>query len=260
MSHLKEKRRAIAQHSAQADEFADRYARLETSPYANCFAYSRLRLDAWLERMLPARGDGLRLLDVGCGTGHHLARLRAHGFEVAGVDGSPEMIAHARENNPGARIERADVESIPFATGSFDLVVCVEVLRYLPDVRGCLAEIARVLKPGGVCLATAAPRWNLNGYWLVNRLASSLGLPGLVTLRQYFETSRSLRQACESAGFSRPEIHGVYLGPVNWVERLVPRMLPAVLRAWESVDVRLADRPLLRELSNMFLVRAVRRG
>ena len=170
------------------------------------------------------------------------------------------MISYARANNPNSTIERADVEAIPFDAASFDVVLCIEVLRYLPTLDACLSEIARVLRPGGVCFATAAPRFNLNGYWIVNRLASSVGVPDLVPLRQYFTTSRALRRACMAAGFERPTVAGVYLGPMNWIERLAPRRLPTVLRAWEPVDRRLANQPLLREVSNMFFVRAVRAG
>jgi len=54
------------------------------------------------------------------------------------------------------------------------------------------------------------------------------------------------------------DTHGVYLGPINWVERLAPRALPGVLRRWEPMDARLADRPLVRDLSGMLLVHAIR--
>jgi hypothetical protein len=67
-----------------------------------------------------------------------------------------------------------------------------------------------------------------------------------------------LRRTFLAVGFIDVAVHGVYFGPVNWVERLAPRMLRPTLRWWERWDRRLADRPLLRELSNMFLVRAVR--
>jgi hypothetical protein len=60
------------------------------------------------------------------------------------------------------------------------------------------------------------------------------------------------------AGLVDVTVHGVYLGPHIWVERLAPRILPRVLAAWEPVDAALADRPILRDLSNMYLVRAVR--
>ena len=115
-----------------------------------------------------------------------------------------------------------------------------------------------MLKPGGLCLATATPVLNLNGYWLINRLASRFRMRGFTSLKQFFSTSGRLRRDFEAAGFRQPKVHGVYLGPVNWVERLAPRLTPAFLRAWERIDSPLADRVLVRELSNMFLVEAVR--
>ena len=253
------KRRAIALHSQAAPEFAQRYSELAADPYGSCFSYSRHRLQVAMEPILPERGEGLRLLDVGCGTGHHLAQLRQRGFDVSGVDGSEEMITLARDNNPGVPVRQGDVEALPFDSGTFDVVLCIEVLRYLPGLSGCLSEMARVLKPGGICLATATPLLNLNGYWLVNRLASKWGVPGFVNLEQSFCTLRGLRREFEAAGFVRSQIHGVYFGPVNWVERLAPPVLPAFLRRWERLDSLLADRPLFRQLSNMFLVHAARR-
>lgn len=253
-----QKQFAIDQHSSQAGQFAERYRDLSADVYGSCFTYSRRRLDSLLERFLPARGAGLSLLDVGCGTGYHMASLRARGFNVAGIDGSEEMLEHARINNPGAEIRQADVEAIPFPDSSFDFVLCIEVLRYLPDSAACIREMARVLKPGGVCLATATPVFNLNGYWLVNRIASAVKVGDLVRLKQFFTTSSRLRREFAEAGFEKTAAHGVYIGPVNWVERLMPSALPRALRAWEKADAALADRAILRELSNMFLLHAVR--
>ncbi len=255
-----QKESALAEHSRRAAEFAERYSRLSADPYESCFAYSRHRLQKAMERLLPERGEDLRLLDVGCGTGHHLARLRQQGFKVDGVDGSHEMVSLARANNPGVVIRQGDVEALPFPSRGFDVVLCVEVLRYLPGLSGCLREMARVLKPDGVCLATATPVLNLNGYWLINRLASRFGMLGLSRLRQAFFTSTRLRREFKAAGFERPQVHGVYFGPVNWVERLAPGAAPGFLRGWERLDAMVADRAGFRELSNMFLVHAVRGG
>ncbi|MEK6320329.1 MAG: class I SAM-dependent methyltransferase [Acidobacteriota bacterium] len=253
-----QKQLAIDQHSEQAAQFAERYRELNENAYRSCFAYSRKRLAGLLDSYLPLQGNGLRLLDVGCGTGHHMVSLREQGFKVAGVDGSAEMLDQARANNPGSEIRQADVESIPFDDASFDFVLCIEVLRYLPDSEPCIREMARVLKPGGVCLATAAPVLNLNGYWLVNRLANLIRVGDLVRLKQFFATSGGLRRQFVEAGFVQPKVSGVYLGPVNWVERLAPRLLPRMLKAWEPMDAALSDRLLIREFSNMFLVHAVK--
>jgi ubiquinone/menaquinone biosynthesis C-methylase UbiE len=253
-----DKQAAIDQHSVQADQFAGRYRSLETEPYRNCFNYSRHQLERVLAKYLPADGSGLSLLDVGCGTGHHLARLRERGYNVAGVDGSAEMLEHARRNNPGCELRAGDVDALPFEDNRFDVTLCVEVLRYLADPQKCVNEMARVLRPGGVCITTAAPLLSLNGYWLVNRLAGALPVKNLVRLRQYFTTMGRLRRQFRAAGFRDVVIEGVYYGPINWMERLCPGLLPRCLRAWERVDTRLSEGRVLRELSNMFLVRAVK--
>jgi ubiquinone/menaquinone biosynthesis C-methylase UbiE len=251
--------RAIEVHSRQAAEFDARYERLARDPYESCFAYSRMRLDALLARYIPARGDGRRLLDVGVGTGHHLAQLRARGYEGAGIDGSREMLEHAQAANPDAELRRADVSSLPLDDAQFDLVVCIEVLRYLEDAGPCISEMARVLKPGGRCIATATPMFNLNGYALVNRAAPLVPFVRLTHLKQFFTTSWRLRSQFDQAGFVDVRVHGVYIGPINWIERLFPRTLQRFLRRWEALDALLADRFLLRDLSNMFLVTGIRR-
>jgi ubiquinone/menaquinone biosynthesis C-methylase UbiE len=249
-------KRAVEVHSEQAGKFAARYG--QDDPYSSVFAYSRKRLDQLLDRYLPPTDQRLQLLDVGCGTGHQLARWRADGYEVAGVDGSDAMLAEARQNNPGVELKLADVQEIPFAGASFDRVTSIEVLRYLPDPTRSIEEMARVLRPGGVCLATAAPLLSVNGYALINRLALALPMANLTRLKQFFTTSRRLRQQFLDAGFSEVTIHGVYLGPLSWIERLGADRLSRFLRRWEPLDERLADRPVLRDLGNMLLVSAVR--
>lgn len=250
---------AITLHSKQAGKFASNYELQPTNALSNCFNYSRRRLDILLEGCFPIEGRGFRLLDVGCGTGHHMMRFCQRGFDVSAIDGSEKMLSYARANNPGTEILQADVEKIPFPDDSFDFVLCVEVLRYLPSYSKCIQEMARVLKPRGVCIATATPLFSLNGYWLVNRIASLWHVGDLVRLRQNFSTSWGLRREFRHAGFDAPEIHGVYFGPINWVERLLPGILPWFLKAWEPLDASLADLPVLREFTNMFLVKTVKK-
>ena len=250
--------RAVDVHSDQAGKFAAWYG--DASAYASCFAYSRRRLDRIMDGYLQPTDSAPSLLDVGCGTGHQLATWHARGYDVAGVDGSAAMLEHARKNNPDAELHESSVEQLPLEDARFDRVACIEVLRYLPDPTACIREMARVTKPGGVCLATAAPVLALNGYALVNRVAVALPVRGMTRLKQFFTTSARLRRQFAEAGFTDVRVYGVYLGPLIWVERLAPKALPRVLRSWERWDERLADRRVLRELSNMYLVRAVRGG
>jgi SAM-dependent methyltransferase len=248
---------AVEVHSRQAGEFAESYGALERDPYASCFTYSRMRLEQALEHHLPLTAGGMRAIDVGCGTGHHLKDLASRGFDAVGVDASVEMLEEARRANPTAELHRADIGSLPFADESFDLAICIEVLRYLPDPEPCIRELARVLRPGGTCLATAAPLLSINGYPLVNRLVLIAPVGDFTRLKQYFTTPSRLRRRFERAGFLHVDVHGVYTGPINWIERLAPRRLTPFLHRWEPLDRRLADRPSLRTFSNMLLVKAI---
>jgi ubiquinone/menaquinone biosynthesis C-methylase UbiE len=249
---------AIDVHSKRAGAFAANYDELTADPYKDCFTYSRKRLAVLLDKYLPAEGRGKKLLDVGCGPGIYMGDLRSRGYDVSGVDGSDEMLALARENNPGVDARKGRVEAIPFDSASFDVVLCIEVLRYLPDARRCIQEMGRVTKPGGSCIATAMPLFNSNGYWMVNQIVSRVPVGKLVPLKQFFTTSWGLKKDFVDAGFKDISIHGVYTGPVNWVNRLLPSRVGGFLRAWEPVDAKISDLPGARELANMFLIHAVR--
>ena len=90
-----------------------------------------------------------RALDAASGTGRHAARLVALGHQVEGVDVTPEMLARARVNVPGASFREADLRSIPSGDGAYDLVVCGLALAHLPELADAVAELSRVLAPGG---------------------------------------------------------------------------------------------------------------
>jgi len=90
-----------------------------------------------------------RALDAACGTGRHAARLAALGHEVTGVDLTPEMLALARARVPGARFIEADLRSIPASDGAYDLVVCGLALAHVQAPAETVAELGRVLTPGG---------------------------------------------------------------------------------------------------------------
>lgn len=112
-------------------------------------------LNAYYERpaMLRLVGavDQHRVLDVGCGSGALFAALRAKGAVVTGVDASRAMIELARQRlGEGADLVESDVSRpLPFADRTFDDVVASLVLHYLRDWTAPLAEMRRVLKPGG---------------------------------------------------------------------------------------------------------------
>jgi len=95
--------------------------------------------------------DGHRVLDAGCGSGPLSAALSAKGAIMTGFDSSPAMLEFARQRlGATADLYLADLSKpLPFADGSFDDVVSSLVLHYLEDWSAPLAELRRVLKPGG---------------------------------------------------------------------------------------------------------------
>lgn len=109
--------------------------------------------------------DGDRVLDCGCGMGFHLfalARLRR--LDLVGLDADPERLAWARRERVPGELVLGDAERLPFADESFDGVLMSEVLEHLPDDAGALAEVRRVLKPGGV-LAVSVPHARYPFWW-----------------------------------------------------------------------------------------------
>jgi SAM-dependent methyltransferase len=116
-----------------------------------------------------------RLLEVGPGTGRFAARCAAElGCEVVGADTSPAMVAATRE--AGIKAVQADVQDLPFADGSFDAAVAAWMLYHVPDVDRALAELARVLRPGGRLVAVTNSRDHLAVMWQLvggRRLESS---------------------------------------------------------------------------------------
>ena len=90
-----------------------------------------------------------RVVDVGCGEGRVDRDLKAIGYEVVGVDGSPTMIAAAREADPDGEYLVADAATLPLPDGSADVVVAFMSPHDMDDLDGALREMARVLVPGG---------------------------------------------------------------------------------------------------------------
>lgn len=249
-----QKQLAIETHSEQAELFTNRYEVINQNPYQNSFVYSRKRLNEWLDKYMPADGTGLKLADIGCGTGYHLKRYKDRGFEITGVDGSEDMLKQARIANPGIEFLKTDVDEIPLPSATYDFALCIEVLRYLPDILPCIKEIKRVLKPGGTALITAAPTFQATLYPIVNKLVLKTKKENFTQLKQYFHTFSELKEASQKAGFGDVEIHGVYGGNSIWLERFVPSVIPPFLKVWENVDNLTADAPVLRNFSNMFLI------
>ena len=116
--------------------------------------WAELQEPAWspiFERGFDLAGlhAGGSLLDIGCGAGGALGLAQRRGADVAGIDASTNLVAVARRRLPGARIEIGDMEALPFAAASFDVVTGFNSFQFAADPVRALSEASRVCRAAG---------------------------------------------------------------------------------------------------------------
>lgn len=112
----------------------------------------------WTRAMAALPFGHGRVLDLGCAFGFTTRQLRRRGYATVGVDGSPAYIARARRADPRGTYLVADAAHVPLPDADFDGILFLDVLEHLPDERGAIAEIARLLKPGGTLVLSVPHR------------------------------------------------------------------------------------------------------
>jgi SAM-dependent methyltransferase len=135
----------------------------------NAEGYEKI-MGRWSRRLAPlligfgGLADGDRVLDVGCGTGSLTFELprQANVAAVTGIDFAEPYVAHARARNTDARIsvQQGDARTLPFADASFDRAFSLLVLHFIPEAERAVAEMRRVVRPGGM---VAAAVWDTFG-------------------------------------------------------------------------------------------------
>jgi demethylmenaquinone methyltransferase / 2-methoxy-6-polyprenyl-1,4-benzoquinol methylase len=179
-----------AENAFAADLFMGLPARYDLLAEVLSFGQNA-RWRAELVARIAASNPG-RILDVATGTaGVAMALTKSTGAEVTGIDISESMLARGRERVASAgldhhvRLQLGRAEELPYANGSFDAVSFTYLLRYVGDPAATVAEMARVLRPGGTmaCLDFFVPpntAWHVL-WWLYTRAAlpvAGLGLGG----------------------------------------------------------------------------------
>ncbi len=147
---------------------------------------------------IPYRGDG-RFLDVGCGGGSYLHRLKQWGWKVYGVEPSESGFKAAQ--GLGLDVRHGQVADARFPDDFFDVIRLNNVLEHLVDPNGTFGEIRRILKPDGVVYITVPNTRSFN-FWLFGERWYGLDSPRHVI--SY--SPRTLRSLCESTGFQPIEI------------------------------------------------------
>jgi ubiquinone/menaquinone biosynthesis C-methylase UbiE len=231
---------AVEHHHAEVDRFTRWYGEMAQSRFANAFAYGRHKIDVLLDGALKNLLEGAQILDVGCGTGEYVSRANMLGFRACGVEPAEAMRNMAIEKNPGAIILDGSATRLPFPDGTFDLVICIEVLRYLhrADGRQALREMARVLKPGGQMFLTMVNKYALDGFFIDYHLRKLLrgGRISVTAPHCEFVTPAELDVEIRNAGFSRAVYRGVLFGPMRLLYKLSTRIASRLAPLLEPID------------------------
>ncbi|NOT39826.1 MAG: class I SAM-dependent methyltransferase [Alphaproteobacteria bacterium] len=112
---------------------------------------------------LALAGRPKAMLDVGCGEGRFCRMLASQGVAVTGIDPTRALIDEAQARHPGGTYIEADAVKLPFDGGAFDLVVSCLSLVDIADAAAAIAEMARVLEPGGRLLIANSNGFNTAG-------------------------------------------------------------------------------------------------
>jgi len=160
--------------------------------------------NAWIRRQIAdVLGSAPQsLLDVGCGGGFVSNDMAGHGHVVTGVDRSNSSLVVARDHDrtATARYVHGDAYRLPFADAAFSVVCAMDLLEHLDEPSRCLAEMGRVLKPGGLLFFQTYNRTLLSYVlfvWGVNRTPGAVANTHVYRL---FIPPERLRQQCADAG------------------------------------------------------------
>jgi len=196
---------------------------------------------------------GTAVLDVGCGSGVVALTAARAGARVTGVDLTPELIAHARENAALAGLDvewgEGDVEALPFADGAFDAVVSQFGHMFAPRPAVAVREMLRVLRPGGTIAFSTWPPELYTGrlFALLGRYAPTPLPPGVPPSTHWGDPNvirERLGSGVTDLVFDRDTLWAPALTPQHarlFAERTLPATMKLVLALEQSDPAKLAQ-------------------
>ena len=214
------------------------------------------RITEGLERRLLSElagpVEGLRVLDVGCGTGTWALELARNGAQVTGLDASPAMLEVARRKAAGAgfrsgdataagwvQFVQGDARRLPFPEAGFDLVTSVLMLEWSGDPVGVWREMARVVRPGGRVVAATLNRYSL---WTLNRRLAGWWRPSVYSSARFLGRGELVSQARQAGLRVKQVVSAIHYPPVNrsWLLSTAPWWEAVGRRLWPGLGAFLA--------------------
>lgn len=166
------------------------------------------RLEVVFDQLLGGRDlSGSKVLDAGCGTGYFSQRSIAAGGDVVSVDIGVKLLREARKKGIKKPVA-SDVTKLAFADNTFDVVLSSECIEHTPSPETAVAELIRVLRPGGTLVLTCPNRF---WHWSC-RLANALGIRPYCGLENW-PSWQSLRSWTNANGIEVREHIGLHLFP-----------------------------------------------
>lgn len=209
----------------------------------------------WYELVREQIGavEGLRILEVACGRGGFVTELAQAGAHVTGCDFSFSAlrVAHTRFTGGGAEssptVVQGDAQCLPFADGSFDVVVSCETIEHVPDAQAATREMYRVTRAGGKLFLTTPNYANLTGLYELYARVRHTRRPIDQPFDRY-QWFRQIRKCIRGAGWKILGTDGtVHQFPV------MPRHHPV---RWRSLESNRTVRKLLSPFALHYFVKA----
>jgi len=197
-----------------------------TGPFRHHLQKRRTYLDGVLSRFVANAGARpLTGLDMGCGDGTHLAWLRNYVSDLYASDYNLVRLPRARGHNQARYIFMADITNYPIRDNMFDVIYFNHVIEHIPNDVAALAEVYRVLKPGGL-LILGTPNEGVWMWQLAYRLQPRMRR---VSDHVQFYTAETLEAKCRAVGFTVGEVKHIGYGIPHWT-------LDAGLRQFKVLD------------------------
>lgn len=202
-------------------------------------------------RMLEPYASGARIVDFGCGTGSYLLPLAAHAREAVGIDFSRHLLDPlrqrvAQEHRTNVRILEENMKETSLESGTYDLAFSIATLYSVPEPERALAEMHRILRPGGIAM------FELGNRWSVNTIASRYLHTGI---QMHLMSVPAMLRAITGIGFRITAHRPFQVLPMYGIPRF---LYPLVASKWKvPIGWKVRGRMLDEHISSLPLFRSI---